>query len=136
MMWRAAVLLVTLAMAMVSTSVLPGGIQPMIPGAPKDVNTTTPEVREALNFAVNEFNKRNNDIYIYKVEKVNKAQIQVVFGILYIFEVQMVRSGIKNRGEMMPSDKSEVTKPYTCFLRVLSRPWLGRPQLTEHVCKR
>lgn len=66
MFWTAAALLVTLASA--STSLL---------GGPIDVDINTPEVQDALNFAVDELNKQSNDVYVSKVTKVIKAQSQV-----------------------------------------------------------
>ncbi|XP_062375103.1 cystatin-like isoform X2 [Sardina pilchardus] len=126
MFWTTAALLVTLAVAGVSTSHKSGEIT--------DIDVNSPEVKDALNFAVDEFN-RQNDVYIYKVVKVIKATSQVVSGIMYRFEVEMSISGCKpSPQEICAKDNSEL-KPYTCNFEVWSQPWLGPPKFMRNVCK-
>ncbi|KAL2083293.1 hypothetical protein ACEWY4_021066 [Coilia grayii] len=137
MIWRASALVVTLvALVRVCTSAPPGEV---ILGAPTDASINTPEVREALKFAVDAFNMRINDPYMFKVGKVIKAQSQVVEGILYIFEVEMVGTGCKKGTEMKPCNKcykaEPTSKPYTCSFEVWSRPWLGPPVIYKDVCQ-
>ncbi|KAL2083292.1 hypothetical protein ACEWY4_021065 [Coilia grayii] len=129
MMWRAAVLLVTLALARVSAFAYPG--------APVDIDTNTPEVRDALKFAVDEFNKQKNYTYTFTVGTVIKAQMQVVSGFKYIFEVEMVRAYCKKDGKVKLGDKSDNQKhtTYACVFEIISQPWLGPPKLTKNVCK-
>ncbi|XP_076141600.1 cystatin-like isoform X2 [Alosa pseudoharengus] len=128
MFWTTATLLVTLAFARVSTSTMAGAIT--------DTDVNIPEVKDALNFAVDEFNTQSNDVYIYKVVQVIKATSQVVSGTMYRFEVEMVISGYKSSPqEMCAMDNSELKKPYTCYFEVWSQPWLGPPKLMKKVCK-
>lgn len=74
MMWSSAALIVVLALATACSAARPGG--PIV-GAPTGVSVNTPEVREALKYAVEEFNTMVNGEYIFKVGRVIKAQTQV-----------------------------------------------------------
>ncbi|XP_062376434.1 cystatin-like [Sardina pilchardus] len=126
MIWTTAALLVSLAFARVST----------YPGEITDTDVDIPEVKAALNFAVGKFNNQNNDVYIYKVEKVIKATSQVVSGFMYRFEVEMAISGCKiPTSKLCDKNNSDNKKPYTCEFEVWSQPWLGPPKLMKNVCK-
>lgn len=49
----------------------------MLVGAPVDADINSPEVQDALRFAVTQYNAQSNSVYTSQVVKVIKAQVQV-----------------------------------------------------------
>ncbi|KAF5901416.1 cystatin-like, partial [Clarias magur] len=66
-------------------------------GGPEDADVNDPDFKEALQFAVTEYNAKSNSIYTSKVVKVIKAQKQakVVDGLKYMINVKMARTSCK-----------------------------------------
>ncbi|XP_072123212.1 cystatin-F isoform X2 [Mobula birostris] len=62
------------------------------PGAPKDIDKDNPGVQNATILAIYDYNNRSNDIYLYKVRKIQRAQIQVVAGLKYILHIEIGRT--------------------------------------------
>ncbi|XP_059841360.1 cystatin-F-like [Hypanus sabinus] len=62
------------------------------PGAPKDIDKNNPGVQNATLLAIYDYNNRSNDIYLYKVQKIQRAQIQVVAGLKYILHIDIGRT--------------------------------------------
>ncbi|KAJ8013531.1 hypothetical protein DPEC_G00030740 [Dallia pectoralis] len=113
----------------VSLLVMTSGVlcQPM-PGAPKDANMNDRDVKDALRYAVSEYNKETNDYHRVLVNVV-KAQEQVVAGTLYKFTVKMVKVPCDNRGENTVNHhhcNPEDSKPYLCNFDVWTQPWLNK----------
>ncbi|XP_076142572.1 cystatin-like [Alosa pseudoharengus] len=126
MFWTTAALVVILAFARVSTYPLVGGIMHTDPNIP--------QVKDALKFAVDEFNKQNV-VYNSEVVKVITATSQVVEGAVYRFEVEMAISGCKPCAQQKCADVNvELTKPYTCYFEVWNAPWLEQPKLMKNDC--
>ncbi|CAB1338641.1 unnamed protein product [Coregonus sp. 'balchen'] len=88
--WKIVVPLLAVAFMVASASGMPGGVT--------DADMNDRETRDALQFAVVEYNKGTNDLYVRQVAKVIKAQQQVVAGMKYIFTVQMARTPCKKGG--------------------------------------
>ncbi|KAF5901415.1 cystatin-like, partial [Clarias magur] len=64
-------------------------------GAPEDADINDPDIKEALRFAVDEYNARSNSIYISDVVNVISTQSQVIAGIQYIINVKMGTTSCK-----------------------------------------
>ncbi|XP_062851507.1 cystatin-like [Trichomycterus rosablanca] len=92
----AALLVVSVAMA-----------SAILVGAPQNADINSQDVQDALKFAVQQYNKVNQDEYLSRVLKVIKAQEQVVSGMKYIFTVEMVRTSCK-KGETEDSCASNL----------------------------
>lgn len=69
MNWKIVVPLLAVAFIVTSADGIPGGVV--------DADMNDPATRDALQFAVAENNKRTNDMYVWQVAKVVKAQEQV-----------------------------------------------------------
>ncbi|XP_069787972.1 cystatin-F-like [Narcine bancroftii] len=62
------------------------------PGFPRDINTNDPGVQNAALDAIYSYNNQSNDIYLFKVQRMQKAQVQVVAGLRYFLHVDIGRT--------------------------------------------
>ncbi|XP_023651977.1 cystatin-like [Paramormyrops kingsleyae] len=127
--WKAIVLFLAVFL-MVANATLVGG--------PMDANLNEPGVKDALQMAVSEHNKRSNDAYLRDVSSVIKVQKQVVSGIKYIFKVNMGRTACRKDGaESSCAVHMDVdqAKAYVCTFEVWSQPWLGSIKMVKDDCK-
>ncbi|KAK6301439.1 hypothetical protein J4Q44_G00274920 [Coregonus suidteri] len=126
--WKIVVPLLAVAFMVASASGMPGGVT--------DADMNDRETRDALQFAVVEYNKGTNDLYVRQVAKVIKAQQQVVAGMKYIFTVQMARTPCKKGGvAKVCAVHKDPAAAYQCIFEVWSRPWLNAILLTKNECK-
>ncbi|CAB1313032.1 unnamed protein product [Coregonus sp. 'balchen'] len=128
--WKIVVPLLAVAFTVASSAGLIGG--------PMDANMNEEGMRDALQFAVVEHNKKTNDMFVRQVAEVVKAQRQVVSGIKYIFTVQMARTPCRKGGvEKVCSvhKDPEMAAPYQCTFEVWSRPWLSEIQMVKNQCQ-
>ncbi|XP_058233658.1 cystatin-like [Hemibagrus wyckioides] len=107
-------------------------------GAPMDADINSPEVQNALCFAIVQHNSGSDSSYISQVVNVIKAQMQIVSGIKYTFIVEMaITSCIKEEPEetcVVNSDPA-IAQPHECKPVVWSQPWLMQSMtLTENTC--
>ncbi|XP_048864120.1 cystatin-like [Brienomyrus brachyistius] len=127
--WKA-VGLFLVAFVMVANATLVGG--------PIDANLNDPGVKDALQMAVSEHNKRSNDAYLREVSSVIKVQKQVVSGIKYIFRVNMGRTACRKDGaesSCAVHTDADQAKAYVCTFEVWSQPWIGSIKLLKEDCK-
>ncbi|XP_070973644.1 cystatin-like [Oncorhynchus clarkii lewisi] len=128
MNWKIVVPLLAVAFIVTSAAGTPGGVV--------DADMKDQATRDALQFAVAEYNKATNDQYLWQVAKVVKAQKQVVAGMKYIFTVQMARTLCRKGGvEKDCAVHQDPAVTYQCTFVVVSRPWLGEIQLLEQACE-
>ncbi|XP_052333581.1 cystatin-like isoform X2 [Oncorhynchus keta] len=128
MNWKIVVPLLAVAFIVTSAAGTPGGV---VDADMKDQTT-----RDALQFAVAEYNKRTNDLYVWQMAKVVKVQKQVVAGMNYIFTVQMARTLCRKGGlEKDCAVHHDPAATNQCTFEVWSRPWLGAIQLTKNDCQ-
>ncbi|KAG7334400.1 hypothetical protein KOW79_002807 [Hemibagrus wyckioides] len=64
-------------------------------GSPVDADINSPEVQDALRFAVAQYNVASKSIYTSRVVKVISVQTQVVPGMKCIFNVEMAETTCK-----------------------------------------
>ncbi|XP_031661202.1 cystatin-like [Oncorhynchus kisutch] len=126
--WKIVVPLLAVAFIVASADVIAGGVM--------DANMKDQATRDALQFAVAEYNKRTNDLYVWQVTKVVKVQEQVVAGMNYIFTVKMARSLCRKGGvEKDCAVHQDPAVTNQCTFEVWSRPWLGAIQLIKNDCQ-
>uniref|UniRef100_A0A1A7YFG8 Cystatin domain-containing protein n=1 Tax=Iconisemion striatum TaxID=60296 RepID=A0A1A7YFG8_9TELE len=107
-------------------------------GGPRDIDVNDEGVQNALNYAVAQYNRGSNDVYLHGVAKVIKAQSQLVAGMKYIITVEMARTSCRksNADDQCPiQTDSNTAQPYTCTFTVWSRVWLNDIQLLEMKCE-
>ncbi|XP_078086357.1 cystatin-F-like [Mustelus asterias] len=68
------------------------GKTPVGPGAPRDINTTDSGVQNATLIAIYNYNNQSNDIFLFKVHTILKAQVQVIAGLEYFLYVDIGRT--------------------------------------------
>ncbi|KAM9412330.1 cystatin-like isoform 2-T2 [Salvelinus alpinus] len=127
MNWKIVVPLLAVAFIVTSADGIPGGVV--------DADMNDPATRDALKFAVAEYNKGTNDLYVRHVAKVVKAQKQVVAGMKYIFTVQMARTLCRKGGVKDCAVHQAPAATYQCTFEVWSRPWMGASQLIKNDCQ-
>ncbi|XP_031593531.1 cystatin-like [Oreochromis aureus] len=107
-------------------------------GGLKDADINDKDVQNALNFAIIQYNRDSNDLYISQVVEVIKVQSQVVAGIKYVITVKMVKTPCRKYGVdqvcALHTDQAKF-QPYQCTFEVWSRPWLNSIQLLKNECK-
>ncbi|XP_014862851.1 PREDICTED: cystatin-like [Poecilia mexicana] len=126
-MWKIAFVLLS-ALAAVEGSLV---------GGATDIDIHNDGVQNALNFAVVQHNRRNNDMFLRQAAEVVKAQVQVVAGLKYILTVKMVKTSCrKNTFNQVCDVKSPPANapPYQCIFTVWSRPWLNDIEMVEEKC--
>ncbi|XP_060727796.1 cystatin-like [Tachysurus vachellii] len=106
-------------------------------GAPEDADINSPEIQNALHFAVAQYNAESDSIYTSQIVKVISVQTQVVAGVKYIFTVEMAKTSCKKTEAKdncaMNSDPA-IAQPHECTLAVWSQPWINSVQLIENTC--
>ncbi|KAK2853031.1 hypothetical protein Q7C36_008232 [Tachysurus vachellii] len=106
-------------------------------GAPEDADINSPEIQNALHFAVAQYNAESDSIYTSQIVKVISVQTQVVAGVKYIFTVEMAKTSCKKTEAKdncaMNSDPA-IAQPHECMLAVWSQPWINSVQLIENTC--
>ncbi|XP_036812246.1 cystatin-like [Oncorhynchus mykiss] len=125
--WKIVVPLLAVAFIVVSADGIPGGVV--------DADMKDQATRDALQFAVAEYNKETYRV-CWQVAKVVKAQKQVVAGMKYIFTVQMARTLCRKGGvEKYLTVHQDQAVTNQCTFEVWSRPWLGAIQLIKNDCQ-
>ncbi|XP_031660725.1 cystatin [Oncorhynchus kisutch] len=128
MNWKIVVPLLAVAFIVASADVIAGGVM--------DADMKDQATRDALQFAVAEYNKGTNDLYVWQMATVVKAQKQVVAGMKYIFTVQMARTLCRKGGvEKDCAVHQDPAATNQCTFEVWSRPWLGAIQLIKNDCQ-
>ncbi|XP_041105995.1 cystatin C (amyloid angiopathy and cerebral hemorrhage) [Polyodon spathula] len=137
--WKSSLSFLALLFAVAAVCALPGGVGMRMVGGKMDADVGEEGVQDALKFAVAEFNKASNDMYVHRVWKVISAQKQVVSGIKYIVTVQMGRTSCRKGGAEKVElcafhDVPELAKTSTCTFEVVSRLWIPETKLVKNTC--
>uniref|UniRef100_A0A3B3V931 Cystatin-like n=1 Tax=Poecilia latipinna TaxID=48699 RepID=A0A3B3V931_9TELE len=123
-MWKIAFVLLS-ALAAVEGSLV---------GGATDIDIHNDGVQNALNFAVVQHNRRNNDMFLRQAAEVVKAQVQVVAGLKYILTVKMVKTSCRKNTFNQVCDVKSLPLPLSCKFTVWSRPWLNDIEMVEEKC--
>nr|XP_020453406.1 cystatin-like [Monopterus albus] len=106
-------------------------------GAPQDTNPNDDMAQQALNFAVDEHNRRTNDLYLSRVSRVISLKSQVVAGIKYFFTVEMGKTPCRKNqetGTCAINKNPKRAQLYQCMFTVWSRPWMPDIQVLKEEC--
>ncbi|XP_075452405.1 cystatin-like [Ascaphus truei] len=93
-------------------------------------------IQMALQFAMTEYNKESNDMYISKVHRIISLKKQVVAGMRYLMTVEVITTSCeKSKYTMENCPNSRNTSTITrCTFEVLSVPWQKITELRQHFC--
>uniref|UniRef100_UPI00398EE458 cystatin-like n=1 Tax=Pristiophorus japonicus TaxID=55135 RepID=UPI00398EE458 len=107
------------------------------PGALEPVSLTDPDMLKAVWFAVAEYNKASNNIYVHKMVRVVSAQRQIVSGIKYVLEVEVGKTQCR-QGEVDDLDSCALCvhpQNKLCNFEVLSVAWTQTLSLEKSMCR-
>lgn len=133
-------LLVALAVALVvgpAAGANPGK-PPRLVGGLMDADVNEEGVKRALDFAVTEYNKANNDAYHSRALTVVRARKQVVAGLNYFLDVEMGRTTCtksQSNLDKCPFHDQRNLRKSLCSFQVYSVPWLGSISLVKSDCQ-
>ncbi|XP_048372092.1 cystatin-like [Sphaerodactylus townsendi] len=108
-------------------------------GAPVEASLEEPEVKQALQFAVQRYNRGTNDAFHSRVAEVLSAHKQIVAGVKYIFNVKVGRTRCRN-SEAVVEDcefmvEPDQAKQATCTFEVYVVPWINKVDLVKNDCQ-
>ncbi|XP_063775868.1 cystatin-2-like [Pseudophryne corroboree] len=108
-------------------------------GAPERDNPSDPDVIKAAAFAVNGFNQKSSEDYIYKLVKIVSAETQVVAGVRYILNVEIGKTQCKKSESDTHScafiQDPKLAQTLLCTFSVLEVPWEDLESLETSSCK-
>ncbi|XP_008828250.1 cystatin-S-like [Nannospalax galili] len=104
-------------------------------GGLREANIQQKDVKEALDFAISEYNGRKNDLYLSKVVEVVQAQEQLVAGINYYFDVVLSQTTcLKTQSDLTNCPINEQQEREFCSFRIYFVHWLNQKTLTSSNC--
>ncbi|XP_007896509.1 cystatin [Callorhinchus milii] len=97
-------------------------------------------IQDAAQFALSEYNKASNDLYVSKISRIVSAKIQLVSGILYFLDVELGRT--QCRRAVVDSlelcsfhTASGLARKERCRFTIRTIPWLQVTQLLKSQCQ-
>ncbi|KAM4040695.1 cystatin-2-like [Anomaloglossus baeobatrachus] len=107
-------------------------------GGREKADIASPEVKNALKFAMYELNKASNDMYEARVVNVDKAERKLVNGNMFYFDVTVGRTQCRKPTTdtsncELHTDQS-LAKTTTCHFEVYTVPWKAVTKLLEYKC--
>ena len=93
--------------------------------------------QNALRYAIVQYNKGTNDMYLRQVTSVIKAEVQVVSGLKYRITVNLARTTCRrdSANEVCPVHTNPaLAQNYKCTFTVWTQAWLNHISLTEAKC--
>ncbi|KAM4772677.1 cystatin-like [Rhinophrynus dorsalis] len=115
------------------------GARVSMPGAPIDASEQEEGVQRALAFAINEYNKGTNDMFVSTISHVNSVRKQIVSGIKYLIDVDIARTTCKkstlDAAKCAFHTEPNFVKTMNCKFEVYVIPWLRQTSLTANACK-
>uniref|UniRef100_A0A7N5KPT0 Cystatin domain-containing protein n=1 Tax=Ailuropoda melanoleuca TaxID=9646 RepID=A0A7N5KPT0_AILME len=110
-------------------------------GGRRDASPNDPGVHQALQFAMNEYNRGSNDAFSSRVSEVVRVRTQIVSGLKYYLNVKIGRTVCrKERKEVTDlencafHEQPKLAKTMTCNFVVYSIPWMNSISLTSNEC--
>ncbi|XP_029452836.1 cystatin-like [Rhinatrema bivittatum] len=109
-------------------------------GAPETIDPNNPDVQKAASFAVNTYNEKSGNEYLFRVIKVLSAESQIVAGVKYILDVEIGKTQCKtgstdNAASCPFFDTAGQTETFLCHFEILEQAWLNKQTVLESSCK-
>ncbi|XP_028632196.1 cystatin-S-like [Grammomys surdaster] len=109
-----------------------------IPGGIEKSNMEEYGAPDALDFAVSQYNDRNNDLYLSRVMEVKSVQSQVVAGKKFLFDVILGKTTcLKTQDDLTNSPLNEESNQQEnkfCSFEVYYIPWESYKALMSSSC--
>ncbi|ETE66625.1 Cystatin-C, partial [Ophiophagus hannah] len=107
-------------------------------GGRENASPEEPDVQAALQFAMNEYNRRSNDMYASRVSEVVEVQKQIVSGIKYYFTVKIGRTVCRKGASGLENcafhNTPKLAQTMTCTFEVYKVPWRNMISLQKSSC--
>uniref|UniRef100_A0A0B8RR58 Cystatin n=1 Tax=Philothamnus irregularis TaxID=1899461 RepID=A0A0B8RR58_9SAUR len=107
-------------------------------GGRQNASPEEPDVRRALQFAMNEYNRGSNDMYNSRVSEVVEVQKQIVSGVKYYFTVKIgrtvCRKGASDLENCAFHSAPKLAQTMTCTFEVYNIPWRNIISLEKNTC--
>ncbi|XP_036883986.1 cystatin-8 [Sturnira hondurensis] len=127
-LWGSCMFLPTLLVALVA-STDPGKNKIKALRELKVIDASNANVKQCLWFAMQEYNKENEDKYIFQVVKIVRVQLQVTYHLEYFIDVEIARSSCRklsnNNESCVIQENSKLEKKVMCRFLVGALPWNG-----------
>ncbi|XP_075719053.1 cystatin-like [Rhinoderma darwinii] len=103
-------------------------------GGWRDANENDEGAQKALQFAKEEYNKDSKDGYIKSISRVIRLRKQVVSGMKYSMEVEVVVSPCSENEFTTEECQNQKTTNQRCSFEVLFVPWRNIKELRKGFC--
>ncbi|KAF6087702.1 cystatin C [Phyllostomus discolor] len=133
-------LLASLVLALsVSSAAGASPSRPLMPGGLAEADVNEEGVQQALNFALNEYNKASNDAFHSRALRVVRARKQVVAGLNYFLDVEIGRTTCTKSQPNLASCpfhiQPHLRKKALCSFQIYTVPWLGKTSMVKSSCQ-
>ncbi|ERE71857.1 cystatin-C [Cricetulus griseus] len=112
---------------------------PRLLGGLQEAKVEEEGVKQALDFAISEYNKGSNDAYHSRALEVVRARKQMVAGINYYLDVMVGRTTCTksqpNLTDCPFHDQPHLMRKTLCSFQIYTVPWQGTQTLTKSSCK-
>ncbi|KAI1894490.1 hypothetical protein AGOR_G00116340 [Albula goreensis] len=111
------------------------------PGSICNISKTDPGVQKAVLSGIYSFNNQSNDIFLFKPLEIDDAKKQIVKGVRYILEVQILRTVCRKNTENPDLNnchfqpKGKLHEIFHCHFEVWAIPWLKWMNTTFFLCQ-
>ncbi|XP_045689614.1 cystatin-C [Phyllostomus hastatus] len=113
--------------------------RPLMPGGLAEADVNEEGVQQALNFALNEYNKASNDAFHSRALRVVRARKQVVAGLNYFLDVEIGRTTCTKSQPNLASCpfhiQPHLRKKALCSFQIYTVPWLGKTSMVKSSCQ-
>ncbi|XP_066093664.1 cystatin-8-like [Saccopteryx bilineata] len=127
-LWGSCQILLTLLVALVA-STDPDKNKVKVLRELKVINASNANVKQCLWFAMQEYNKKSEDKYIFQVVQIVQVQLQVTDRLEYFIDVEIARSNCRkfasSHENCVVQENSKLEKKVTCSFLVGALPWNG-----------
>ncbi|OCT78241.1 cystatin [Xenopus laevis] len=107
-------------------------------GGPVPASENEQGVQKALSFAMQEYNKQSNDMFLSTITKVNGVTKQLVAGTLYKIDAVVSRTECKKAAVDVQNcplhTDQKFIKSMSCKFEVLNVPWKRENKLRKKEC--
>ncbi|CAI9614162.1 unnamed protein product [Staurois parvus] len=111
----------------------------MLVGAPRELSVDDENVKDALKYAMYEYNKANNDMFQSRPVKVHNATVQLVNGLKYDMNVEIRRTVCKKTttaiNECPFHEEPSLAKAKTCHFIVVNCKWASKIYTEKVECQ-
>nr|XP_060623409.1 kininogen-1 [Anolis sagrei ordinatus] len=102
------------------------------PGCTRVIPSDSPQLKEPLAAVAEKYNTECSDGFLYRITKVTKATVQIVSGIMYRIEFQIIETNCSN-AEVHGLDENCIAKensePLHCYSSVWEKPWQPKSEV-------